>query len=207
MNEHPGIRPVVIEPETASAKPVRSLPFGVKDMPVGLSANSVGLGSGQGFSMRRILFTGIPLTILIAVAVGTWLFARSLAPLSPKTLVNGSYQYDFLFYKKSEPVNLVEGQGLKYSNQAIVTAKTTTDDVVSECKQMNTRKQQWKEAFRTEVMGIERPVCRLDDNIYVVTFYGAGGTKHLLEISYTSPHTINTDDVRKIVTSLKATLE
>jgi len=207
MNEHPGIRPVIVKPEVASVRPVRSLPFGAKDMPVGLSANSVGLGTGQGISMRRILFTGIPLTILIAVAVGTWLFARSLAPLAPKALVNGSYQYDFLFYKNSELVNLVAGQGLKYGNQAIVIAKTTTDDVVSECKQMNTKKQQWKEAFRTEVMGVERPVCRLNDNVYVMTFYGGSETKHLLEISYTSPHTANTDDVRKITSSLKVTLE
>lgn len=205
MNEHPGVRPTIVEPQAPFSKPLRSLPRNTRVMPVGLSANSVGL-DGRTNHARKVLFIGVPLTILLAVCLGTWLFARSLSPLTQKTIVNGAYEYSFVFYEDAEPVNLVAGEGFNHNNKALVIAKPSNDDVTKTCEQMNTRHKQWKEAFRAEVMGVERPVCRLKDNVYMVTFF-QNSAEHLMEISYAAPLDTNSNDVRKIVESLRVTLQ
>jgi hypothetical protein len=101
---------------------------------------------------------------------------------------------------------LVAGLGFEYRNKAVVIAKTTNDSVSNDCSDMNTRKTQWKESFRTEVAGVERPVCQLHDTVFMVTFY-QGRAAHLLEVSYMSKHDVNNNDIRQIVESVKATLE
>ncbi len=196
------MRPVVVQPQQPSPPPVRSLPRNATAMPLGLSANSVGLGIGGGLNTRKILFIGIPITVVLALALGTWLFVRSFAPLNIHTITNSAYEYSFLFYRSSESVNLVAGEGLKYDSKALVIAKPTNDDVVKSCDEMGSK---WKEAFTVQVEGVEHPVCRFNDNVFLVTFFH-GKAKHLLEITYTTPHAINVNDVRQIVQSLRVSL-
>lgn len=202
MNEHPGVKPVVVSPEQpASVRPVRSLPRGAQSMPFGLSANSVGLGDG-GLNWRRMLFVGIPLTVVLALALGTWLYAQRANTLSLKNVANGAYSYDFLFYKTAEPVNLLAGQGYKYDSKALAIAKPTSEEVVRECAQLG---EKWTEVFAVTVEGVPHPACVLNGNVFAVMF-AHGQANHLFEITYTSPQAVNRNDVRRSMESLKVTL-
>jgi hypothetical protein len=200
-NDHPGVRPVVVQPDQPAPSTARVLPHNAKVMPFGLSANSVGLGNG-GLNWRRVLFVSIPLTVVLAVAVGTWLFVRSLAALTPHTVYNSSFEYTFLFYRSSETVNLQGGSGLKFDGKAFVVAKPTSTDIITDCARLGTK---WQPAFHVRIEGVEYPVCRLRDNVFLVTF-NHGNTKHLFEISYSAPHAINTTDVKQIMESIKVAL-
>jgi hypothetical protein len=202
MNESPGVRPVVIQPQQEAAPSPRTLPRGATDMPLGLSANSVGLSDGGGPSLRRIALIGLPLTVVLALVLGIWLLVRSLAPLAPQTISNSSYEYNFLFYKSAETINLVAGEGLKYGDKALVIAKPTSDPVVGNCSQLEGG---WREAMRVKVEGVERPVCVLHDSVFLVSFYH-GDSRHMLEVTYTAPHAANTSDVRQIMGSVRVAL-
>src|ERR1700742_5004712 len=110
MDKEPGqiVRPAVHRPALSS--PPRKLPYNAKHMPLGISANTLGVKPRSLWDIRRILFLGVPLTILLSLSVGVWLAARHISLLGPKDLGNGSYNYHFIFYKAAEPVNLEQGQ-------------------------------------------------------------------------------------------------
>lgn len=171
-------------------------------MPFGLSANSVGL-DGRSTNWRRILYIGIPLTTLLAVACAAWLVVRSLAPLTTQAIYNGAYEYSFLFYKKSETVNLAAGSGLQYANKALVIAKPTGDDIVTACNKVGPK---WKDAFTVRIEGVQRPVCQLNDNVFLVLF-PHGRANHLFEITYTAPRAADTAEVQRIMQSLQVSLQ
>ena len=192
-----------MQPQQPTPPPMRSLPRNATAMPFGMSANSLGMDDASALRLRRLLFIGIPVTVLLVLVLVTWLFVRNLTALSPQALTNSAFEYDFLFYKKSETVNLVAGSGLKYDNKALVIAKPTSDDVAKECANMTDGA--WREVFRVSVEGVERPVCRLNDTVFALTVFH-GKTKHLFEVTYNSPHDVNTNDLRRIMESLKISL-
>lgn len=174
-------------------------------MPLGLSANSIGL-DGRSPVRRRIVGAVLLAVCVIGLCVGGWIGAKSLEPLRPKSIVNGVYEYTFLFYKDAEPVNLVAGQGFKYDDKALLIAKPADEPVITDCNQLNTRKYTWQQAFTAQVLGAERPVCRLGNTVFAVTFF-AGQAEHLLEVSYTEPGVVNADEVRAIMESIRVTLQ
>jgi hypothetical protein len=197
------VRPVVVQPVQSDSPQMRTLPRNAASMPVGVPANSVGLGDTYGQRLRRLLWVGIPLTVVIALACSAWLAVGNAKPLRTVTLNNGVYAYNFLFYKSTESVNLVGGSGLQADGKALVIAKQTTDNVVKDCGEVGKK---WKNAFTVAVEGVDRPVCVLNDNVFLVTFYH-GKVKHLFEVTYTSPHAISANDVRKIMESIKVAQE
>jgi hypothetical protein len=203
MNEHPGVRPVVVQPEQPAQPPVRSLPRNSPVMPVGITANSVGLGDSYGQRIRRLLAVGVPLVAVLALTLGVWLALGNTKSLRTFSITNGVYVYDFLFYKSSETVNLLAGSGLKAQDKALVIAKPTNDEVINDCSEVG---KQWKNAFTTTIEGVERPVCVLNDSVYLVTFYH-GKAKHLFEITYMSPHDSKPEEVKQITQSIKVSLE
>jgi hypothetical protein len=193
----------VVQPEQPGQPRMRSLPRGTRVMPVGITANSVGLGDTYGQRLRRTLLVGVPLAIVLALTIGIWLALGTAKPMRTFSLSNGVYAYTFLFYKSSETVNLVQGSGLK-AEKAIVIAKPTNDEVINDCGEVG---KDWKTAFTATVDGMERPVCRYKENVYLVTFYH-GKARHLFEVTYTNAHaTPQADDVRQIMQSIKVSLE
>jgi len=193
----------VVQPEQHAQPPVRSLPRNAPYMPVGVTANSVGLGDTYAQRIRRLLMVGAPLVAVIALVMGIWLALGNAKSMRTFSLTNGVYSYTFSFYKSSETVNLIAGSGLKASDKALVIAKPTNDEVVNECTDLGKK---WKKTFTVIVEGVERPVCQLNDNIYLVTFYH-GKAKHLFEITYNIKHDTQGEDVKQIMQSLKVSYE
>jgi len=193
----------VVQPEQSASPQMRSLPRNTVYMPVGVAANSVGLGGGSGRRLRRSLVAGIALMAVLALAFGVWIAATHTKPLHEFSLNNGAYTYNFLFYKSSETVNLVGGAGLKSGSKAFVIAKPTSDEVTNDCNKVGKK---WKQAFTVSVEGTGRPVCSIDDNVFLVMFTH-GKAKHLFEITYTSPQAASTADVRQIMQSIKVSFD
>lgn len=156
--------------------------------------------------MRHILFYGVPVAALLAIAFGTWLFVRSLEPLMTKSMVNGVYQYSFLFYKDAEPANFQGGQGFRYDDRVSVVAGKTPLDVYGKCAELNTKKQAWQEALTVDIQGVQRPVCKYQ-NIYMVTFFGANQSQHMMQVVYDDGGDEEKPAVQKIMQSVKVSLE
>jgi hypothetical protein len=193
----------VVQPVQSASPQMRSLPRNANAMPIGVTANSVGLGDTHGQRLRRLLWVGVPLAVVLALVFGVWLAAVNAKPLQPSSISNGVYAYNFLFYKSAETVNLVGGSGLEAHDKALVIAKQTSDEVVKTCAEVG---REWKDAFTVSVEGVDRPVCMRSDNVFLVTFYH-GKIKHFFEITYTSPSAISSADVRQIISSLKVAQE
>ncbi len=171
-------------------------------MPLGVSANSIGL-DGRPTNTRLLLMVGIPLLILLSVTFGSWLVVQSVSLFRTKHLTNGAYTYSFSFYKSAETVNLDQGVGLQYGTHAWVIAKPTTDEVVNDCASVAGK---WQNAFTARVEGAERPVCTDGSTTFFVTFYH-GTARHLFEITYSDKKDVNQDYVRKFIESLRVTLD
>ncbi|HUC89653.1 MAG TPA: hypothetical protein VMR45_02535 [Patescibacteria group bacterium] len=183
--------------------PAKSFKRGVP-MPTGVSANSIGL-DGRVSNIRRLLMLGLPLTVLLVLVLGIWLLVQqNLTVFSTKNLTNGTYSYTFSFYKKAEPVNLNQGEGLQYGNHATVIAAPTTDEITNDCSLVAGG--QWKTAFTAIVAGSSRPVCSRDNTSYFVTF-NYGQARHLFEITYTNTKDAKLSDVRTIIESLTVSLD
>jgi hypothetical protein len=193
----------VVQPEQPLQPPMRSLPRNAPVMPVGVTANSVGLGDTYVQRIRRLLMIVLPLVAVVALTIGVWLAAGSSKPFRTFSISNGAYLYDFFFYKSSETVNLVAGSGLQAPDKALVIAKPTSDEVVNDCSEVG---KQWKNAFTVSVETVNRPVCVLGNNVYLVTFYH-GKAKHLFEITYTGSEDKKIDDVKQIMQSIKVSVE
>jgi hypothetical protein len=205
MNEHPGMQPVIVRPQKPLPEPLQPLPHDASVMPAGLSANSIGLGERTN-TMRRGVLIGLALLLIVVLGIGARQYIKSREPLKPKTIVNGAYEYTVLFYKDAEPVNLAAGQGFAYGDKARLIAMPTDEAVDAACDKLNTKKDIWRETFRVQVGGVERPVCRLGTGIFAVTFF-ASKAEHLLQISYTAPSLVNPNDVRKIIESVQVRLQ
>jgi len=203
MNEEPGhiVRPVVRSGVPVKALP-RKLPYNARHMPVGVSANTLGVVPGR-VNMRRLLFIGIPLVLLLSVSLGTWLLARNLSPLGQKVISNDIYDYHFLFYKAAEQVNLAQGHGLQYDNHVVAIARPSRDNTIQECGVIGSG---WHRAFMVTLEGREQQVCTLNNRAYLIIFYH-GDVRHLFELTYTSrqPDSRN-KEIQKIIESVTVTI-
>jgi len=197
----PLVRPVVYRPSQAA--PARKMPFNARHMPVGVSANTINVASHIRVQyIRRIVFFGIPITILVVVVIGVWLAALGLSPLTPKVITNGAFEYHFSYYKSAEPVNLALGEGLQDGNRSLVIAKQTTDLAYNDCSQVGDG---WSRAFIAVIEGQERLVCTRSNKVYLVIFYHEE-KRHLFEITYTSTQNGKSDEIRTIMSSLKVSI-
>jgi len=186
MQEQQGpiiVRPVHAGEQQPSPLLPRRLAPGAKHMPMGVSANTVGVAHSIRLAkIRRLLFLGVPVIILLAVVAGVWLAARNLSQLDHKAIRNGAYDYNFDFYKAAEPVNLLQGQGLRLDKRAIAIAAPTTDAIILDCSSLG---REWKEAFEVYIEGEKRPVCSESDKSFLAIF-PHGTQPHLFKVSYTS---------------------
>lgn len=213
MDEHSGngsdpsqsgqpVRPVVYQP-TRPDQP-RKTPFNPRHMPVGVSANTIDVARRiRIHKLRRMLFFGVPVAVLLLVVAGIWLAARGLSPLSPKTVSNDIYEYHFLYYKDAEPVNLDQGAGLQDGNLSLVIAKPTTDPTYSSCSDVG---KEWSRAFVVTLERQERLVCTRSNKEYVIIFTHEE-KRHLFEVTFTSTQSGKgkADEIRTIFQSLKVT--
>jgi hypothetical protein len=203
MYDQPG--PIIVRPvrnqSPAPALP-RKLGLNAKHMPVGVSANTIDVaGNARLLRLRRTLFLGVPVAVLLAVVFSVWFIAYTMSPLGQKVISNDRYDYHFAFYKSAEPVNLQLGEGLKLDNRAIVIARPTTDNAITDCRGVG---KDWRQAFIVSIEGHRQIVCSLDNKAFLAIFYH-GQERHLFEITYSSAQKGEQPEIQEIFSSLKVT--
>ncbi len=172
-------------------------------MPVGVSANALGL-TGYVSQRRRAVLAGAFAVLVFVIMCVIYALVQSSHVFSQKTLSNGAYQYTFDFYKSAEPVNLVQGEGVQYGNTATAIAAPTSDAVAADCRHVGS---EWQTAFMVVVNGDPRPVCSIGAKRYLLQFYYANA-RHLFEVTYATPQLgASQQQVRHIMQSMKVMLQ
>jgi hypothetical protein len=196
--------PAVVTPQVIT--PPVSVPATAAMMPVGVSESSMGPTDAKTHksSWSKLVKPLIVVAVIVVLGITGFVVLYANAKLTPKTVTNDKYTYDFDFYKQSVSTKLPSAEAQKYMNKAIASADPVSEALITNCDVIGSK---WTEAFSVHIYGASEPVCTAStssEQIFVMNF-PALNVHHLLVVTYLNDTQTSADypTLKTIFSSIK----